>query len=87
MDLNKEIYLVLLESTDPSLSLGESIRESFFVTRNFKKAYYMAIDLSGIKDPAPGYRRALDEVRSHNAATIRDRSGSKQTIISVIKKY
>lgn len=87
MDLNKEIYLVMLQDTDPTLPLGESIRGSFFVTRNFKKAYHMAIDLSGIHDPAPGYKGALNAIRAKNVAIIRDRTGSKETIISVIKKY
>jgi hypothetical protein len=87
MDPSRETYLVMIQETDPTLSFGESIRASFFTASNFKKAYNMAIDRSKIGDPRPGYRAALSHVRSSLAVTIKDRDGSKETIISVIFKY
>ena len=87
MDRNKETYLVMLQETDPEHSFGDSIRSSFFTASNFKKAYTLALDQSNINDPSPGYRAALEQLRRNQAVTVREKHGSIQTIIALIKKY
>lgn len=87
MDIKKEIYLIITEDQDPSLSFGEAIHTTCATASNFKKAYEAAITMSGIQNPAPGYRSALERVNNSLAVEIKEKFGTVKTTIARIKKY
>ena len=87
MDSKKEIYLVIAEDSEGGLSFGEAIRSTCMAATNFKKAYDLALSISSIHDPAPGYRAALERVNREWAVEVSERFGSKKVTIALIKKY
>lgn len=87
MDSKKEIYLIITEDSDPGLPFGEAIRATCATATNFKKAYELALSMSGIRDPRPGYRAALERVRAEWAIQLSDRLGSTKCTIALVKKY
>jgi hypothetical protein len=83
---NKEIYIIISNSTNPSLRFGEAIRESTYAATNFRKAYDMALILGRIKEPRVGYRAALERVTSEFAVQLEDKLAQLKVTIVRVKK-
>jgi hypothetical protein len=87
MNSKKETYLIISEDQDPTLSFGEAIRSTCATASNFKKAYDIALSLSGITNPSPGYRASLERVNREWATEVKERFGSTKVTIALVKKY
>lgn len=87
MDSKKETYIIISDVNNPRLSFGEAIRATVATASNFRKAYDLALSMGDIKDPATGYRSALERTNREYAFQLEDRDGSKKVTIALVKKY
>lgn len=82
-----ETYIIIADKPiDPSLSLGEGIRETTKVAINFKRAYSTALLLGEIHEPRIKYRAALERVTNESAVQIDDKTGPNKVIIAKVIK-
>jgi len=82
----KEQYLVISnKDTDPSLSLGEAIRETTVVCSTFASAYRLALTLGGVSKPAIKYRKALETMKARQFVLIHQEEEPLVARVSVFK--
>lgn len=68
-------------------SLGEELRSTIRVSKTFKKALNAGLEIAGISDPTPGYRKALDRIRAEGAVTVESKQDpSIQVTVAHVKK-
>ncbi|MFW9948500.1 MAG: hypothetical protein ACFFKA_00065 [Candidatus Thorarchaeota archaeon] len=87
MDSSKELYLILTDSSNPTLTLGQNIRATTAIATNFRKAYDLALSMAAITEPSLGYRAALEKTNGQYVCQLSNKDGSSKVTIALIKKY
>ncbi len=87
MDSKKEIYLIISDGSNPTLTFGQQIRATVATATNFRKAYDLALSMGDIVDPNLGYRAALERTNGQHAFQLEEKDGSKKVTIALVKKY
>jgi len=68
-------------------SLGEELRSTIRVSKTFKKALNTGLEIAGITDPSPGYRKAIARIRAEGAITVESKQDpSIQVTVAQVKK-
>jgi len=87
MNSRSEIYIIISDGINPSLSFGQQIRSTVSTATNFRKAYDLALSMSGIINPSLGYRAALERTNGELALQLEEKDGSKKVTIALVKKH
>lgn len=68
-------------------SLGEELRSTVRASKAFKKAYTIGLEIAGITDPSPGYRKAIDRIKAEGAITVESKQDpSIQVTVARVKQ-
>jgi hypothetical protein len=84
---NKDIYLIMSSKSDPTRTLGENLRDTCMTATNFKRAYDLALSLSGITAPSIGYKSALRRLQNEGAITVTDELRPEESVIVSVKSW
>jgi hypothetical protein len=82
----KSKYIVISDKEDLSLEWGKRLQSSMGICHTFRRAYDIAIFLSGITSPGIQYRKALETIKLEGAVTISQET-KPSSVIVLVKIY
>jgi len=87
MRSSRTYSVVVYKGIIEPISWEESLTSTMGICRTVKKAYEIALFLSGIKDPTLNYRQVLRILNQKKAVEIKQRDGSQTAVIVDTKSY
>ncbi len=84
MRSNRTYSVVAYTATRPDQSWEESLVQSMGTCRTVKKAYEIALFLSGIKDPNLNYRQVLRILNQKGAVQIRHTDRARPETVTIV---
>jgi hypothetical protein len=81
-------YLVMSAKDHPDLSWEKGMQETLGICHTLRKAYEIALFLSGITQPKISYRKSLSLIRANGAVRIDSvKEHEPSAIISLVRIY
>lgn len=82
---SKRTYsVVAYTASDPTKTWEESLRDSMGTCRTIKKAYEIALFLSGISKPNLNYRQVLRRLKQKGAVQIKHEDGNRPETVTIV---